>query len=291
MADQKAEYIVNQLRRTFNKKYENYVITRIWHILNRLDVKFVTQQYVTRPKGCALTDMYFPQICLHLEVNESQHYTPDQAIVDRDVVREADIINATNHKLEIINATLSIEEINKRVDEIVELIKQLLEKENPAPWDYEAEYNPETYIKKGKISINDGVAFRTIADACNCFGHRYKGMQRAFTKHHYEDRMLWFPKLYKNADWDNYISYDETEIHESRIKDPDGYLDGYLNEAPSSVGNKKERIVFARVRSNLGDIMYRFKGVFKFDESDTKKAQGKVVYKRTATSVKTYPPA
>jgi len=40
----KKEYITNQLKKTFNKKYENYCITRIYHLLNRNDVQIITQQ-------------------------------------------------------------------------------------------------------------------------------------------------------------------------------------------------------------------------------------------------------
>ena len=57
----KKEYIIRQLSKTNKKNYENYVITRIWSLLNDLDVKFICQQYVKRPKGCGLADMHFPQ--------------------------------------------------------------------------------------------------------------------------------------------------------------------------------------------------------------------------------------
>ena len=57
----KREYIIRQIAKTNKKKYENYVVTRIFHRLNRDDVKFMTQQFVNRPEGHALTDMYFPQ--------------------------------------------------------------------------------------------------------------------------------------------------------------------------------------------------------------------------------------
>ena len=44
----KKEYIANQLKRTFNKKYENYCITRIYHLLKRNDVQIITQQMFKR---------------------------------------------------------------------------------------------------------------------------------------------------------------------------------------------------------------------------------------------------
>ena len=64
------KYIIKQISKTNKKNYENFVVTRIWHGLNCLDVKFVTQQYFKRPDGYALTDMFFPQFDLHIEIDE-----------------------------------------------------------------------------------------------------------------------------------------------------------------------------------------------------------------------------
>lgn len=57
----KAEFITRQFQRTHNKRFENYVLTRIWHGVNSTDVKMITQQYVIREDGCALLDAYFQQ--------------------------------------------------------------------------------------------------------------------------------------------------------------------------------------------------------------------------------------
>lgn len=297
----KTDYIIRQIAKSYKKKYENYVITRIWHLLNNLDVKFVTQQHVTRLDGRALTDMYFPQIQLHIEVDESQHFNIDGSQIEQDIVREADIINATGHEIKRISIFTkcvegdiekcvenSIENINHQIDGVVNFIKKQIESKVDTktlhPWDIEAEYNPKTYITRGQISLDDNVAFRTIADACNCFGHDYQGYQKAFAKHAVEEKMLWFPKLYENEDWDNEISLDEVEIYEKNKTDHNAYFE----RAKNIQDNLKERITFARVKSNLGDVMYRFKGVYKLDLSASESA-GKVIYKRTSTNVKTYP--
>ena len=55
----KREYVIRQIAKTNKKNYENYVVTRIYHLLNRTDVKFVTQQYVNRPEGHALKTCTF----------------------------------------------------------------------------------------------------------------------------------------------------------------------------------------------------------------------------------------
>lgn len=282
----KTEYIIRQLAKTNKKNYENYVVTRIWHLLNNLDIKFVAQQHVTRPSGRALTDMYFPQIKLHIEVDEGQHFDSKNNQVSQDTVREADIINATGHNVERIKVSgVNIEAINKRIDSVVKVIKENFDAIKPTPWNINAEYNPQTYIDRGTISVDDGVAFRTIADACNCFGHSYKGFQRGVTKHAKEDRMLWFPKLYANKDWENSISWDENEIYSKNIEDHKAWFERYKNKPDQG----KERLVFARVKSNLGDVMYRFKGVYKLDLAESEK-KGTYVFKRTAKTVKTYGP-
>jgi len=294
----KTDYIIRQIAKSYKKKYENYVVTRIWHLLNNLDIKFVTQQHITRSTGRALTDMYFPQIQLHIEVDESQHHNSDGTQIEQDIVREADIINATGHeiiRISIFTKSLehgcslkSIEDINQQIDDVVILINFKLKTldQTLRIWDIEAEYNPQTYIERGAISVDDNVAFRTIADACNCFGHSYAGYQKASAKHAVDENiMLWFPKLYENSEWENEISLDESEIHEKKRTNHQNYF----NEFVKNPANHKKRITFARVKSNLGDVMYRFKGVYMFDKQASE-CVGKVIYKRESVKVDTCKP-
>ena len=103
----KKEYITRQLGRTKNKKYEAYVVTRIIHLLSDFTIKFVTQQHVTRPEGRALTDLYFPQFGLHIEVDEGQHF--HDINIEADKLRDADIVNATEHEIIRIDVTKSLE--------------------------------------------------------------------------------------------------------------------------------------------------------------------------------------
>lgn len=128
----RTEYILRQLAKTNKKNYENYVVTRIWNLLNNLNIKIVKQQHVTRPSGRALTDLHFPQINLHIEIDEGQHFENGKK-VSADLVREADIISATGHKLETIKVCenrydIDISDINKRIDDVVEIIKSEFKK-------------------------------------------------------------------------------------------------------------------------------------------------------------------
>jgi len=311
----KKEFILKQIAKTNKKNDENYVVTRLWHKLDRLDLKMITQQHITLINGRALTDVFFPQIGLHIEVDESHHFYSKSEIEikngkmnnedimelfemrglrDKDIQREADITNATGHEVQrIIVWKQSIEEVNKRVDELVDLINlKVNEKGNAGEfeeWDIEAEYNPQTYIDKGKILVEDNVAFNRIYDACNCFGHDYLGYQRGFANHPKDDtKMIWFPKLYENSEWENSISNDEETIYEKKNGDHGEHEEYFNNIALVNNDNKKERIVFARVKGVLGDTMYRFKGVYKLNV-DKSKNDGRVIYERVSKEAKTYP--
>ncbi|WP_037318972.1 AbaSI family restriction endonuclease [Salegentibacter sp. Hel_I_6] len=277
----KFTYITKQLNRTKKKRFEHYVTSGIWHKLNDADIKFITQQYIKRPNGHALTDMYFPQFDLHVEVDESYHLNQKE----RDRLRKRDIINATNHRIEEIDCTNSLEEINNRIDSIVKLILELkANSKNFVPWSITEEQNPETYISRGFISINDNVVFTHQHLAANCFGYNYKRWQKGGVNHPYEvDKLIWFPKLYANGDWRNQISDDENTIIEKSLN-PQKQKNHIKEELNNS---RKIRIVFARGKDSLGHLLYRFKGEYELSVKDSNYEDG-LVWKRISTEVKTY---
>lgn len=119
----KYKYIKAQMAKTNKKNDENYVITRIWHKLDNEDIKFITQQYVVRADGkYALTDMYFPQLNLHIEIDEGYHQSPDQTQKDR--IRERDIVSITNHEIKRIDVTKDLKRVHEQIDEVVGFIKK-----------------------------------------------------------------------------------------------------------------------------------------------------------------------
>lgn len=293
----KAEYISRTLARAHNKDWENYVIMRIWHKLNRPDVKFVTQQYVARPTGHALVDLYLPQLKIFIEVDEPPH----QLNKPRDDIRENDIVKATR---DIINLSddkpfeririseskddeppiINIEKINEQCDNLVAQIRRRIRKlgNDFKPWD-NSEEDPQTYIKRGEISLVDNVAFRTCKDAANCFGHKYKNFQRGITNHSYrKDTSIWFPKLYSHGEWENEISPDGTMIRERNTDEEKNrnQIRRWLDDP------RNTRIVFAQGKDALGILRYRFKGVFKLDRKETMKEQC-AVWKKIADVVDT----
>jgi len=174
----KKEFIIGQIAKTNKKNYENFVITRIINLIDDFDLKFITQQPVALNNGKrALTDLYFPQIDFHVEIDEAHH----KKQIESDVSREADIVDITGHTIKRVDVDGNIGFINQQIDQVVKDIKIAIglkkEKNGFTPWDIEAEFKSETYINKGYIDLEDRVAFRLIADACNCFGHNYEGYQ------------------------------------------------------------------------------------------------------------------
>ncbi|MBC7797554.1 MAG: hypothetical protein H7Z37_11830, partial [Pyrinomonadaceae bacterium] len=204
-------------------------------------------------------------------------------------LREVDIINATGHTIERIDATLPLDKFNERIDIIVnKIVEKLNIKRNLKefePWNPQKEYDSATHIERGYIDADEDVAFYRQVDACNCLGHSYKGLQRALVRHPIEtDLVIWFPKLYENDKWNNILSGDEETIHESNKVDNAAFLKRWLNKPETF-----KRLVFARVHSPLGDVMYRFKGLYEIDV-ETSRKESAVTHRRTSKRAKTYSP-
>lgn len=275
----KKDYIVKQLHRTHNKKYENYVITRIWHLLNDTDIKIITQQYIVRPNGYALADLYFPQFDLIVEVNESYHLKR----VELDNIREKDIVNAVDFKVIVIDTSKDINSIHNQINDLIDYINTLKQNEFKK-WDYENEFNNKQYIDKGYIDLSDNAVFCRCVDAYNCFGNNYKALMRGGAIHKYIDNVnIWFPKLYRHGEWINDITFDENTIYESNLdfeKNAKAVKDWLSTD-------RYIRYVFAQSKDNLGRTLYRFLGEYTLNREKTIKEQ-KAVWERTNTRVKTF---
>lgn len=143
----------------------------------------------------------------------------------------------------------------------------------------------KTYIDKGFIDITDNVAFRTIKEGCNCFGHNYKGYQKGGAKHPYEpDILLWFPEINVDGVWDNQILNNGNLIIE-RCTDENLRA----KHAENFLSDKRKRIAFVRDKDEFGELMYIFKGLYELDENKSNLKDG-VFWNRIATRVKTYKP-
>lgn len=157
----KRDYLVKTFSRTKKKDYENYILTAIWHKLDNMEIKPVSQQYIKRHDGkYALMDLYFPQLYVGIEVDEVHHLYNHKA----DKIRMDDIISAINEDSikEFIcfrvDATKPLKDINKRVNYIVSYIKNKAMNLQLSWMTYEQELE---HVKNQEfLSIYDDISFK-----------------------------------------------------------------------------------------------------------------------------------
>ena len=97
--------------------------------------------------------------------------------------------------------------------------------------------------------------------------------------------MIWFPKLFPNGEWDNSISPDGKVIREKNVHEEK--VDDHINDVINNQIHK--RIVFAKVKGPLGEVLYKFKGEFELDIPLSKQKRC-LIWKRISDTVKTFPP-
>lgn len=275
----KKEYLTNQLKKTFFKKYENYCVTRIYNLVNNFNLQIVTQQLFKRGNHkTALADIYFPQINLWVEIDEQYHET--QKNIDRQRTEDILINNKINKLEEVVQIQElekpyrikagegdELEDINKQIDEIVKEINHRISAlGEKLIWDCE-DKEPSDF--NGKIiRYSDNVKFRTIKKVTELFKTIKYRQQCAWFKIK-ENEYLWCPKLdlieneYKNCKWKNKISIDGTEIYES--------LREGKKEDENSLNWNEKRITFAYYNDENGFRMYKYRGIFILDKEATKK--------------------
>ena len=286
---EKIEYITNQLKKTFGKKYENYCVTRIYSLINRNDVKIVTQQLFKRKgKNIALADLYFPQINLWVEIDEGHHENQVQSDKDRtkEVIEMNKIPNEVKKKYEaleeVINPELeepyrivvynkSLDEINKQIDVIVKEVNNRIVRlgEDFIPW-INVNSNPDEFISKGVIKVSDNAKFKTIDTIGKLFNIEKVPFNQKL--HGYininSNIYYWCPTLKivgdecDNNAWENEISEDGNTIFENQKEKSSHYISDVLNEKPI-------RYIFTKYKDETGSMIYKFKGVFDLDEEET----------------------
>ena len=143
--------------------------------------------------------------------------------------------------------------------------------------------NSESHEPNGYINISDNLAFRTMAEVCNRFGHNYKAWRQGLARHPYcPELSLWFPKLFENDKWDNWISDDGCVIREKNKSDNESFIEESLAQHA-----KHRRIVFPKIKGPLGNMEYRFKGLYEVDVEASRRKKA-ITYNRIATRVQTY---
>lgn len=278
----KQEYLYRMFsNRTRGKEKENYIVNAIWARLDDLRVKPVTQQYVHCKDRYYLLDLYFPQINFGIECDEAHHKNQQK----EDQLREIDVARALaardeKFEMEHIDATVSVEELHRHIEQVVCKIKlRVLEQGDKfKPWN--SPNDDWTEIReKGRLCVSDGFSFRTIGEICwRCFGKAEDyAIQRSFFRAD-DKRILWCPKLAVEADgnlyaqsrgWVNILSEKWDKITE--------YNERFDRSDVLSDRERAERITFAKSKDERGEDAYRFVGVFEYKTNDEK---GGRVYRR-----------
>lgn len=287
----KDDYILRALSKISHKRWEHYIINRIFHRLNDPELEFVCQQCI-RKEGHSgqiyLVDLLFPQLKLYLEIDEAHHDSDEAKMADR--IRCLDIMEATGFIEKRIPANnTTLDKINHLVDEFILFVRDRKAQQEAQglfrPWDYNSRYTAQIHINAGFLEVGPYAAFRYHRDALQCFGYGDKGHHQSGSWRVPEtivkaiglsgDVMVWFPRLYKAGEWDNSLSIDGDLITEKSLNSTRNYRETWCY-----------RIVMAHSRDELNRILYRFLGVFTQDEQLS--SEGVNVFKRVDTRIKVY---
>lgn len=293
----KREFIMTQIKRTFNKKYENYCVTRIYHLLQRDDILFITQQMFQRDNGQrGMADLYFPQVNVWVEIDEGHHLAQaeddekrTQEIIDKKIKNLETVVSYTQleEPLRIPITDKSIKEINQSVDKIVEVIKDRVKQQEDngifVPWNGVIE-DPQYYIKQGFVDTSSSAQFATSWAVSELFNKGYKeGSQKVWFNTCIPNTFVCCIKLALNEGdfagirFLNLISDDGQTIYEIDKEDNENFYNKKLNNPLGP----EIRYIFAQYKGPDGRNTYKFRGVYKLD-FDATKAEKRCVWVKTS---------
>lgn len=140
----KTKFILKQISRTDRKTYENYVVNRIWTKLDNLDLIFITQKHIKVNGNLFYTDMYFPQVGLHIEIDESAH----KSFKEKDIKRDELIFKYANETVLRVDVDCDINEIHKQINYIVDFINDRIRSlgDSFIPWTKDNKNNFINYL-------------------------------------------------------------------------------------------------------------------------------------------------
>ncbi|MFI3165525.1 MAG: hypothetical protein R3Y32_03465 [Bacillota bacterium] len=283
--DKKLNYLIKTFSRTKRKDYENFIINAIWNKMDRDDIQPVSQQYVNLGNGkYSLLDLYFPQLNLAIECDESYHQENKAHDRQREISIESALSALNNFNVEKdlirIRADLSYNDVIKQINNAVNIINHRINTMQFSTW--EVDKNPtEIARKNGKIHVDDNLTFSTIYEIANCFGKDYTGYQKS-SVHLDGTNYLWclkmaividgVPTAGSSRGWVNTLTEDQEIMCE-------------VNDTRDSIsferGTPSNRILFGKSRNALGEAGYKFIGIFIFDYHE----DGKNYYKRISKEV------
>jgi very-short-patch-repair endonuclease len=274
----KLDYLRKVFAHTKGKTFENYVINQIWAKVEDYGLYPITQQYIKRPNGYALIDLYFPQIEFAIEVDEFVHEKNIQA----DKIRMEDIFSSIPEiNIERIKED-DYESVKKQIENIVKKIKQKVNETGKLTWNEgwnENEYEEKISLikKRGKLFVSDLIGFKKIQVTNDIFNKRYSEGYLQWGKSFFnlsENDFIWFPHLTKQKDWENTISDDWTIINEKYI--------GKGKREKNDIIDNALRYTFAKCKDIFGETSYRFIGIFTLQEYSSDIVY---IYKRVSSEI------
>jgi very-short-patch-repair endonuclease len=269
----KLQYLRKVFAHTIGKTFENYVITQIWSKVEDFGLYPVTQQYIKRVSGYALIDLYFPQINFAIEVDEFAH--ENNKTLDK--IRMDDIFGSINGiKSERIKEG-NYNYVKNQIDAVVNKINKKVKKLGPFKWEenwQEIEYkkNFEKVKKRKKLLSSDMIGFERVQVTNDIFGMNLSRGYLQYGKSFFKispNEYLWFPHLTPNKNWENTVSDDWNIIYEKYIGNS---IEMIENRGDAWEIDNFKRYTFAKYKNTLGEISYRFIGVFKVKEKNEEAA-------------------
>jgi len=305
----KEDYITRSLSKLDFKRWELYVVTRIFHRLNDPEIEFVFQQPVrnSSTRNPYLVDLFFPQFGLYLEVDEEGHASDeakrrDAARRDRITKKrvndegsvDADFVHLTEKRIATFTRTngqviaRSLQEIDSDIEEFITELRVLkceyIESDTKEfqPWDLGKNLTAEYYTTVKKVlEVKDRPRFRTQLEALRCFGYQGGARQRAIwpsspDKYGWQ---VWFVRVIPHKTWANTLSEDGTILTET-------LLDKNLEDKQRSENREGMKITFARRKDLLNQTLYEYIGVFRKVGSCQRDENGKLYWKYVRQNTK-----
>ena len=179
-----------------------------------------------------------------------------------------------------INANTDVVEFEKQINNAVEIIKDLYEKYGFPRWS-DGKSLIQKVLEEGELSFHENLQFSKIVDIAKCFRKNYKAMQSS-TFFIDNSTVIWCPKLAVEingnlkapsaAGWLNILS-EQWDTITTLVPDDKEHLEKFRNP-------NLKNLVFAQSKNTLGQVMYRFLGVYVFEKSEEN--HKKIIYKRVS---------
>ena len=307
MYDPKLEYLVGEFSRARNKRYESYVVNRIWGLVCDLPLRPRTQMYARTvdEDGRArrrFIDLCFPEVGLAIECDEAQHAAQAEEDAERErEIQASDVLDGLfAGELEFRRVVVHDrpwEDVERQIEEVAGEVRARAGRRGirasvagaeDRAWSF---LDPARWCEgRSELTVDDPVRFASIAQACNClFACGYKegakGPRRGyfapatFKGTGLDGWKAWFPHLSVEGQpnpgrWANSLDPETGDILETP---PEGRA-----MAVGDPSHAQRRVVFVRGRQPItGRPSYQFAGCYEF----AGERKGRFVYRRFAESV------